>query len=69
MAAETVRWSLTNAATHVVCTERTSPSHIELHVKYANLPIASKRCSDAADAARWADQLRRAWEASGWKSA
>jgi hypothetical protein len=67
MPADTIRWTVTNDEAQVVCVERIADSHFELHISYCNLPIASRRCIDPADAARWSDQQLRAWEAAGWK--
>jgi hypothetical protein len=68
MPQEVERWALSKDHARVVCTERTTPSHIELHVTWANLPLASRRCVNDKDAARWADRMRLAWEATGWRA-
>jgi hypothetical protein len=67
MPGDIVRWTVMNDDAQVVCVERSADSYFELHVSYRNLPIASRRCVDPAEAARWSDELRRAWEAAGWK--
>jgi hypothetical protein len=67
MPCETVRWTVSNHEAQVVCVERAADSDFELHVRYCNLPIASRRCVDPEEAARWSDEIRCAWEAAGWK--
>ena len=67
MSAETIRWSLSNSAGRVICTEQRLLSQIELRVTYGNLTVATRHCNDPDDAARWSEQRRHAWEAYGWK--
>jgi hypothetical protein len=63
----TVRWALSNANQHVVCTERELQTVIELRVTYGNLAIAVRHCKSPEEAARWSEQRRNAWESYGWK--
>ena len=68
MSDETVRWALSKANGKVVCSERTSSSWIEVHLRYHNLPLASQCCGTRDEAARWAERVRRAWEEFGWRA-
>jgi hypothetical protein len=63
----TVRWALSNADEHVICTERRLQAQIELRVTYGPLTIATRHCRDLDEAARWSEQRRHDWEAYGWK--
>ena len=67
MSESTVRWALSNADEHVICTERQVQTQIELRVTYGNLPIATRHCKNPDEAARWSEQRKHAWEAYGWK--
>ena len=67
MSEATVRWALSNADEHVICTERRLQTQIELRVTYGNLTVATRHCKSPDDAARWSEQRRHAWEAYGWK--
>jgi len=67
MTLDTVRWTVSHDEARVVCVERAAGSHVEVHVTFSDLPIATRRCADTAEAARYSDELRRAWEAAGWK--
>lgn len=64
---ETIRWTLSNSLEDVICTERRSPSQIELRVTYGNLTIARCHCKSPSEATRWSEQRRHAWESYGWK--
>jgi hypothetical protein len=67
MSEPTVRWALSNADEHVICTERREQARIELRLTYANLTIAALHCKSPEEAARWSEQRRLAWEGYGWK--
>jgi hypothetical protein len=67
MSEATVRWALSNANQHVICTERQLHTVIELRVTYGNLIIAARHCKNREEATRWSEQRRHAWEAYGWK--
>lgn len=67
MADETIRWTLSNNVEHVICTERRSPSQIEVRVTYGNLTVATCHCKSPDEATRWSEQRRHAWESYGWK--
>ena len=67
MSEPTVRWALSNADEHVICTERREQARIELRLTYGNLAIATLHCRNPEEAARWSEERRHAWEAYGWK--
>jgi hypothetical protein len=67
MSEPTVRWALSNHDGHVVCTERRLQTQIELRVTYGDLTVATSHCSNPAEATRWSDERRHAWEAYGWR--
>ncbi len=66
MTRPTVLWTLRHAGRSIICTEQPAANGLEVLVTYDSLPLAAQQCSRLEDAERWADDLRRRWEASGW---
>jgi hypothetical protein len=64
-----IRWSLWRTGRNIICTEQPAPGGLEVQVTYDNLPLAMQRCGRQEDAVRWAEALRRRWEATGWTPA
>lgn len=61
-----ILWTLRHAGRSIICTEESATNGLEVRITYDSLPLAMQLCQRIEDAERWATEVRRRWEASGW---
>jgi len=60
-----VGWTLSRNGREITCTTRDAGPAVEVGLAYNGLPLATHMCRTMEEAAGWADELRRRWEAAG----